>query len=420
MVLYKIDGSKLAERKKRFLETTNLNAKIGLQPYLENEMEEGKLQAFHKKVLKACSSYKLCIIQVGEDQASNIYVNKKSAEAKKIGIDVKVIKHREGITEFELIEQVLQLNSNPDITAIMIQTPIMGITQPNIVLNSISPKKDVDGLSAYSLGLVMQTRTIADLNILYGNTEIDAGRNSTIAEEVRGFLPATPKAIIDCITYSYFCNEGRNPCVKEEVDDVTFKDYFIGFSLKKLKYLQKNLKGTKSLIINDSAILGRPLFNILTTLGSTCTMAHVNTKNIEELVLDHDIVVTAVGKNEFSLPIDLFANEDENFIGKKLNTNVMEGEQINKVVGEKDSTIARNNTRYRKIIIDAGVNKRYGKLSGDIDYTKYELVDFNSTDGFDLGSINQSDLNGKRIFLTPTPNGVGPLTVANLLENCVM
>lgn len=127
--------------------------------------------------------------------------------------------------------------------------------------------------------------------------------------------------------------------------------------IKLLDSYNINLEGLNAVVIGRSNIVGKPLAQLLLNKNTTVTIAHSKTKNIKDLTKHADIVLTAIGQPNF-LKADM----------------VKEG----------------------AIIIDVGINKVDGKLAGDVDFKSVEH---------------------KASFITPVPGGVGPMTIAMLMEN---
>ena len=107
----------------------------------ENITEELKLE-----VSKMQKKPHLVVIQVGDNPASNIYVNLKHKKAEAIGIKSTIIKYPETITELELINKIEEINNNADIHAVLVQLPLPIHINKNNIIKAISPKKDVDDL----------------------------------------------------------------------------------------------------------------------------------------------------------------------------------------------------------------------------------------------------------------------------------
>lgn len=141
------------------------------------------------------------------------------------------------------------------------------------------------------------------------------------------------------------------------------KPYFIAATplgiMQLIQTIQPNLSGKNVVIIGASLIVGRPLATLLLNQECTVTITHIHTKNIKELTQKADIVVAACGV-----------------------ANMVKADWI----------------RENAVLIDVGINRCNGKICGDIDF---------------------ADVQDKAAAITPVPGGVGPMTVAMLLQNTV-
>lgn len=124
-----------------------------------------------------------------------------------------------------------------------------------------------------------------------------------------------------------------------------------------LDYYQINLNGLNVCIINRSNIVGKPLFHLLLERNATITMCHSKTKNLKEHTKMADVVISAVGKPKF---------------------------------------ITADMIKDKAIIIDVGISRIAGKVVGDVDF---------------------ENVSKKASYITPVPGGVGPMTIAMILEN---
>lgn len=243
----------------------------------------------------------LAVVLVGDDPASQIYVSKKKQTLEALGGELVVHQFDSNVTQTDLTARIQDINTDPKTDGIIVQLPLPKHLDTRAVINSITPTKDADGLTAHSLGLLMQARKAPDLPSI---------------------IPATPKGI-----------------------------------LYLLKYYRIPIKGQHVVIVNDSYLVGRPLAHLVSALGGTATICNRYTPELSRHVSQADILVTATGQQDFLQPEDI-----ENI----------------------------------PAIIDVGIHRDdQGTLSGDI-YTK------------DL------EYDG---LITPVPGGVGPLTVACLIEN---
>jgi len=181
----------------------------------------------------------LAVVLVGDDMASQVYIEKKSQALKEVGGNLKLFQYPIDIEQEELIANIQKLNLDTGIDGIIVQLPLPPFIEEHKVLNVIHPFKDADGLTDYWLGKLFQSRISANLAPI---------------------IPATPKGI-----------------------------------LLLLDYYNINLVGKTVLIINDSVLVGKPLAAILPAYGATPILAHKNTKNLENLLELSDIIVSATG-----------------------------------------------------------------------------------------------------------------------------
>lgn len=232
---------------------------------------------------------KLHIINVGNNFASNVYIDKKKTAAEYIGAEV-VIHNFDNSTEEDLINLIENLNQSELVDGIMIQLPMSGIKNSLKVLNAISPEKDVDGLNAISLGNVWQNRNV-------------------------GFAPATAQAVLEVFKYLaiYSDNEFKVAELNEEFIETELKNF---------------LKGKNVLLINNSNIVGKPIAGLLTNYFATVTIAHKYTDNISELCSKSNIIISGTGISGFinkenipqdAILIDIGINDTARGIGGDMN-----------------------------------------------------------------------------------------------------
>lgn len=202
---------------------------------------------------------RLDIVIIGNDDESHLYVNLKRLKGEEIGAQV-VVHHEERIKLSELITKINSLNNDSEVNGYIIQMPIPeesleldqydGITSSyeeaiNLILDEIEPGKDVDGMSAKSLG-----RTLL-------------GQKGTT-------ISATALSVLRILEEIY------------ETDD-----------------LKSALSGKDILLINRSVVVGKPLAAALINLDATLTIAHSKTKEIEKAISMADIVITGTGIEKF-------------------------------------------------------------------------------------------------------------------------
>lgn len=130
--------------------------------------------------------------------------------------------------------------------------------------------------------------------------------------------------------------------------------------MKMLEEYEIELQGANVVILGRSNIVGKPLAQCLLNKDATVTICHSKTKNIEEITKKADILIAAIGKPKF---------------------------------------VTANMVKEGAVIIDVGINRLETGLVGDVDYEEVEK---------------------KASYITPVPGGVGPMTIAMLLQNVVI
>jgi methylenetetrahydrofolate dehydrogenase (NADP+)/methenyltetrahydrofolate cyclohydrolase len=190
-----------------------------------------------KKVVTLTEVPHLAIIFVGENEPSKIFIRMKQNACKKTGIKNTLFKFNEGTKESEVLDLIKKLNEDAGVHGILVQLPIPNMDE-NKIFNSISPVKDVDGLTPKNIG-----------NLLLGNEII---------------VPATVAAIAEL-----------------------------------LRSTNVDLKGKEVVIINRSNLIGKPLSMVLIKKSATVTLCHTKTKDIAKHTKQADIVITATGKPNF-------------------------------------------------------------------------------------------------------------------------
>ena len=178
----------------------------------------------------------LVVILVGDNSASQIYVNNKRKAAEKVGIKSTVINMGVDTTEEELLSTIKKLNEDSEVTGILVQLPLPKHIDKNKVILAISPKKDVDGFTPENVGKLV------------------------IGLEPY-FYPATPQGIMMLL------DEYKIP-----------------------------IEGKETVVVGRSNIVGRPMAQMLLRRNATVTMCHSYTNNIQDKIKTADIVISAVGK----------------------------------------------------------------------------------------------------------------------------
>ena len=184
----------------------------------------------------------LAAVLVGDDGASQTYVNAKVKACELIGFGSTLIKLDSGTSEEELLDKVEELNMDPDIDGFIVQVPLPEHIDEQKVTLSIHPNKDVDGFHPENLGrLVLGLPT---------------------------YVSATPNGIIELLRRYNVETEGKH-CV------VMGRSHIVGTPMSLLMG-QKNYPG-----------------------NCTVTLVHSRTKNIAEITKSADIIIVAIGKPEF-------------------------------------------------------------------------------------------------------------------------
>jgi len=272
---YIIDGKKISQE-----------IKDELKVKVETLKAEGKKAA-------------LAVIQVGNDPASSVYVNNKKKACAYIGIESLSYELPEETTEEELLALVERLNEDEAVHGILVQLPVPKHIDADKIIQTISPKKDVDGFHPENVG-----------NLVIGE---------------KGFVSCTPAGIIQLLKRSNIEISGKN-CV----------------------------------VVGRSNIVGKPMALLMLRENATVTIAHSKTQNLKELCKTADILIIAIGKPQF---------------------------------------ITAEYVKEGAVIIDVGIHRdENNKLCGDVKFDEVEP----------LASA-----------ITPVPGGVGPMTIAMLMNNCV-
>ena len=248
----------------------------------------------------------LAALIVGNDGASLTYVGSKVKACEKVGFDSTLLSLPESISEQELLNKVYELNNDDKIDGYIVQLPLPKHIDTQKVLMAVDPKKDVDGFHPTNFG--------------------------KMALKLPTFISATPNGIMEL-----------------------------------LKRYKVSTEGKHTVVIGRSDIVGKPisiLMGLKTNPGnSTVTLTHSRTNNIQEIIKQADIVISALG-----VP---------NFI--------------------KDYMIKDG-----AIIIDVGITR-----VPDDSVKGYKIV----------GDVDFENVSKKSSFITPVPGGVGPMTIAMLLTN---
>ncbi|MEO2186568.1 MAG: bifunctional 5,10-methylenetetrahydrofolate dehydrogenase/5,10-methenyltetrahydrofolate cyclohydrolase [bacterium] len=272
-------------------------------------------QSVYKSLLNRISILKdqnitpgLAVVIVSENPASQVYVRSKTKKFKQLNLNTETFKLPVSTSEDELLKLIHSLNMNDQFHGILVQLPLPKQIDSQHVLETIDPKKDVDGFHPENAGL------------------LSIGRPR--------FVPCTPKGI-----------------------------------MRILSHYNIDLKGKHVVVVGRSNIVGRPI-SILTSLkqegsNGTTTICHSGTPDITQFTKSADVIIVALGVPQF-----------------------LTGEML------KDGAI----------VIDVGINR----------------IDADTEKGYTLvGDAHWESISSKISAATPVPGGVGPMTIAMLVENTV-
>lgn len=179
----------------------------------------------------------LAVVLVGEDPASQVYVRSKGKQTVEVGMNSYEYKLPADTAEADLLALIDQLNNDPSVHGILVQLPLPEHLNEDLVINSISPAKDVDGFHISNVGL------------------LGTGQKSMV--------PCTP---LGCLML--------------------------------LRDNHGSLSGKNAVVIGRSNIVGKPMAQLLLGDSCTVTIAHSRTKDLPEIVRRADIVIAAVGRPE--------------------------------------------------------------------------------------------------------------------------
>ena len=222
-------------------------------------VRDKKLEELKKIINKLDRQLGLAVIQVGSDEASNVYIKQKEKYANELGYKFIHLKYDETIGEDILLDKIDELNNDSSIDGILVQMPLPHHLDENKIQNRISSSKDVDGL-----------------------TYMNAGK---LVNNNQGLRPCTPKGIIDLLDYYNIPIEGSN-----------------------------------AVVIGRSILVGKPIANLLLNRNATVTICHSKTKDLASITKKADILVVAIGKKWFvdksmikkgSTIIDVGINRDD-------------------------------------------------------------------------------------------------------------
>lgn len=249
----------------------------------------------------------LAAILVGDNGASETYVGAKVKACNKVGFDSTLIRLENSISEAQLLDEVKKINDDDSIDGLIVQLPLPNHIDEMKITETILPSKDVDGFHPQNIGkMVLNLPT---------------------------FLPATPSGILELISRYNIDTSGKH-CV----------------------------------VIGRSNIVGSPMSILMARNNNpgncTVTLTHSRTKNLKEICKTADILIVALGKEEF---------------------------------------VTKDMVKENACVIDVGINR----VKSDKTKSGWKL----------LGDVDFHNVASKTSFITPVPGGVGPMTIAMLLKN---
>ena len=197
-----------------------------LKDEIKNEIESIKLKT--NKVPG------LTVILIGDFEPSQIYVRNKEKSSKEVGINSEVVRYSKDVMEEEVLKKIELLNNDNNVSGILVQLPLPTQINKEKIINSIDPKKDVDGFHPINVG------------------NLSSGYKATV--------PCTP---LGCLLL--------------------------------IKKIEPNLSGKHAVIIGRSNLNGKPMAQLLLNENCTVTIVHSKTKDLKAECLKADILVAAVG-----------------------------------------------------------------------------------------------------------------------------
>jgi methylenetetrahydrofolate dehydrogenase (NADP+)/methenyltetrahydrofolate cyclohydrolase len=247
--------------------------------------------------VKGLGQIGLATIQVGEDEASTIYLARKHEAAADVDIAAVDRKLHHDTSEGELLAEIAELNENDEIDGILVQLPLPRHIHEERVIGAIAPVKDVDGLHPFNAG------------------HLYLGRPTLV--------PATPLGVMALLAEHKI-----------------------------------HLEGARAVVVGRSALVGKPVAHLLLQANATVSICHTRTDDLERYTLDADLLVVAAGRPEI---------------------------------------VTADMVKSGSAVVDVGINRTENGIVGDVD----------------------PDAATHAAFITPVPGGVGPMTIAMLLQNTV-
>lgn len=258
-------------------------------------------------VAQGRSAPHLVAILVGHDGGSETYVAAKMKACEEVGFRSSLIRYENDITQDELLATIVRLNHDHSVTGFIVQLPLPKHIDEQKVIEAIDPKKDVDGFHPINVG------------------KMSIG--------LPCFVSATPKGIVELLYRNGIATQGKH-CV----------------------------------ILGRSNIVGKPMAQLMLQKGEpgdcTVTICHSRTPNIQEICLQADIIIAALGVPGF---------------------------------------VTKDMVKPGAVVIDVGTTR---------------VSDTTRKSGFRLaGDVRFDEVASIASAITPVPGGVGPMTIVSLMLN---
>jgi methylenetetrahydrofolate dehydrogenase (NADP+)/methenyltetrahydrofolate cyclohydrolase len=256
-----------------------------------------RIRAEVAEEVRALDGVGLATVLVGDDAASDIYIRSKHKAAEEAGFRSTDLRLPDTVTEDDLLDQVAELNADESVDALLVQLPLPGGIDEERVIRAVDPVKDVDGFHPLNAGELLLARP--------------------------RLVPATARGVMALLA-----------------------EYRI------------ELDGARAVVVGRSAIVGKPVAQLLEQANATVTVCHSHTRDLARHTLDADVLVVAAGRAAIVSP---------------------------------------DMVKTGATVVDVGINRTEAGLVGDVDPGVADVAS----------------------HLTPVPGGVGPMTIACLLENAV-
>lgn len=207
--------------------------------YTSSVMLQNLKTEIQKYIQQGKRAPRIDILLVGDDYASQMYVNMKEKKALDLGISVNVHNFEKDINENDLFKLISQLNNDKSVDGIMVQLPMPEHINESSILESILPPKDVDGLTSTNLGKLFKN-------------------------DLSAIAPATAKGVI-----------------------------------KLLDKYDIQIEGKNAVVVGRGDISGLPIAAMLQNRNATITICHSHTQNLKDICKDADILVSSIGRAEY-------------------------------------------------------------------------------------------------------------------------